>query len=120
MKIFTSALGFISNILSFITSVLYFPIVFVVAIICLFIFVTSILSLSINTKFETPALASASTTNEPTPPIPNIAIFAFFSLSIPSVPISSSVLENLSSLFSLYKKHSSSCECITPTACKYE
>jgi len=70
------------------------PAVFVVAIICLFKFVILIWSLSINTKCSTPVLASPSATNEPTPPIPNIATFAFFSFSIPFFPINSSVLEN--------------------------
>ena len=90
----TLALGFISNILSFATSTLYLPIVFLVAIICLFRFVKQILSSSTNIKFCTPALTNPSTTNEPTPPNPKIATFALFNFSIPSFPISNSVLEN--------------------------
>ena len=88
------ASGFISNILSFSTSTLYFPIVFLVAIICLFKFVKQILSSSTIIKFPTPALTNPSTTKEPTPPTPKIATFAFCNYSIPSFPISNSVLEN--------------------------
>ena len=51
--------------------------VFVVAIICLFKLVKLTLSLSTKIKFSIPALTNPSTTKEPTPPIPNIATFAF-------------------------------------------
>ena len=40
------------------------------------------------------ALSNASTTYEPTPPIPKIATLELFILSIPSFPINNSVLEN--------------------------
>ena len=50
--------------------------------------------LSIKIKFSTPALTNPSSTKEPTPPIPNIAIFACLIFSIFSVPNNNSVLLN--------------------------
>ena len=94
MCISTFASGLISKILCFATSTLGCPTVFLVANICLFKFVKQILSSSINTKFPIPALTSPYKTNEPTPPKPNIATFVLFNFSTPSLPITSSVLEN--------------------------
>ena len=89
---FTS--GLISSIRSFITSVLYFPTVFRVAMIWRFRFVRHTLSSSIRSKAPTPLLTNASHTYPPTPPIPNTATLAPASFFIPSSPRRSWVLEN--------------------------
>ena len=83
-----------SKILSFITCVLYFPTVLLVAIICLFKLVRQTLSSSIKSKASTPLLTSASQTYPPTPPIPKMATLDFDNFSIASFPKRSSVLEN--------------------------
>ena len=100
-----SASGLMSSIRSFITSVLYMPIVFVVAIIWRFMFVISTLSLSISSNFPTPLLISASHTYPPTPPIPKTATRLFSNFSIASLPSNILVLKNLSGIFtpSLFK-----------------
>ena len=90
----TFASGLISKILCFATSTLGFPIVLLVAMICLFKLVKQILSSSTKRKFSTPALTNPSTTKEPTPPIPKIATLELCIFSTPSFPIINSVLEN--------------------------
>ena len=75
---FTFASGLISNIRSLQTSTLYFPTVFLVAIICLFKLVKQTLSSSIKSNVPTPLLTKASTTYPPTPPTPKIATLEFF------------------------------------------
>ena len=90
---------------SFITSVLYFPTVFLVAIIWRFRFVRHTLSSSIRSNAPTPVRTSASQTYPPTPPIPNTATRAFFSRSIASFPSSNSVLENCVNIYELLLSH---------------
>ena len=90
----TSTSGLISSILFFITSTLYCPTVFLVAIICLFRLVRQTLSSSIRSKAPTPLLTSASQTYPPTPPTPNTATRDLFSRSMASSPNRSCVLEN--------------------------
>ena len=58
----TFALGLIDNILSFIHSTFNFPMLDIVACICLFRLLGDITSLSTNTIFSTPALTNPSTT----------------------------------------------------------
>ena len=79
---------------SFITSVLYLPIVLCNAMICLLIFDKLTVSLSISVICPIPALAAASATKPPTPPTPKRAILLFASFSTALPPISISVLIN--------------------------
>ena len=95
----TFAFGLICNILSFATSTFCLPTVCVVAIICLFKLEMLISSLSTNIKFPIPVLTKASTTKEPTPPIPNTATFAFCNFFTASFPINNSVLVLTFSIF---------------------
>ena len=77
----TSQLGFIVLILSLKHSVLYFPTVSLVAIICLFIFVISTISESTNINLPILDLDKASTTYPPTPPKPNTNTVELFNFS---------------------------------------
>ena len=78
------------------TSTLYFPIDESSAIICLFLFVSSTVSLSIIIIFSIPFLISVSVAYPPTPPRPTIATTLELILFIFSSPI------NFSSLLNIY------------------
>ncbi len=101
----TSIFGFISFILAAITSTLGIPIVLCSACICLLIFESATLSLSIKTIFPIPALTSASAQNDPTPPIPNTATQLLFSFSTALLPIKSPVLSSKSNMQHPHLKH---------------
>ena len=74
------------------------PSVLSVAIIWRFIFDGETLSLSIRSMLPIPALARASTTYPPTPPMPKTATRASDSFLTPSSPMSMAVLTFLSSI----------------------
>ena len=79
--------GLMRDTLSRAASAFHFPIFFVSAISCRFIFVKDTLSPSIRVRVPIPDLARASTVKLPTPPMPKTVTDAFFSLSTAYSPM---------------------------------